>query len=155
MKFALLAMAALFPAAAYAECASGSVELRSDGGAVSRFAVEIADDALERARGLMHRESMPRSAGMLFVYARPQSVSFWMENTLIPLDLIFADDTGVVQHVHPDAKPLDRTPIPGGDDIFAVLEINGGLAERMGIKPGTQMRHPAFDSATAIWPCTE
>lgn len=153
MKAALALAALLMPAAALAECRADAVELRGDGGH-ARFSVEIADDAAERARGLMHRESMPRSAGMLFIYEQPQSVSFWMENTLIPLDLVFLDRTGTVRHVHENAVPLDRTAIPGGDDILAVLEINGGLARRMGIAPGTQMRHPAFGD-NAVWPCAE
>lgn len=153
MKAALALAALLMPAAALAECRADTVELRGDGGS-ARFSVEIADDAAERARGLMHRESMPRSAGMLFIYEQPQSVSFWMENTLIPLDMVFLDRTGTVRRVHENAKPLDRTAIPGGDEILAVLEINGGLARRMGIAPGTQMRHPAFGEA-AVWPCAE
>ncbi len=58
--------------------------------------------------------------------------------------MIFADHQGVVQHVHHNAVPLDLTPIPGGDGIYAVLEINGGLAARYGISKGSQMRHQIF-----------
>ncbi len=92
---------------------------------------------------------------MLFVYDRPQSVSFWMRNTLIPLDMIFADETGLVRRVHSNAIPLDETPIFGGSQILAVLEINGGLAEQFGISAGTLLQHPAFDQSTAAWPCDE
>ncbi|WP_090058898.1 DUF192 domain-containing protein [Celeribacter neptunius] len=120
----------------------------------ARFSVEIADDAGERALGLMNRPEMARSHGMLFVYEKPQPVSFWMANTLIPLDMIFTDQHGVVTRVHSEAVPLDRTPIPGGDAVFAVLEINGGLAEAMGIMPGDVLRHPAFGAAAAD-PCAE
>ncbi|MCO6381641.1 DUF192 domain-containing protein [Oceanicola sp. 502str15] len=132
-------------------CESGEVRLRWDGGQ-ARFSVEIADDAGERSQGLMHRKSMARSSGMLFIYPRPAPVSFWMRNTLIPLDMIFLDARGVVQRVHSNAVPLDETPISGGDGILAVLEINGGLAKAFGIAPGAQMLHPAFGSAAA-WPC--
>ena len=107
---------------------------------------------MARSRGLMHRESMPRSAGMLFVYDKPQPVSFWMRNTLIPLDMIFMDETGVVQRVHDNAVPLDETGIKGGDDIQFVLEINGGLASRLGIVEGAELRHPAI-GLNAAWPC--
>jgi hypothetical protein len=146
-----LALAVAGGMAAAGPCREDAVWLRGDWGE-ARFSVEVADDPEERAQGLMFRESLPESAGMLFVYERPQPVAFWMENTLIPLDMIFLDVTGTVHRVHSNAIPGDRTPIPGGREIFAVLEINGGLAEEMGIAPGTEMRHPAFGEAAA-WPC--
>ena len=153
MKF--LASAAIAACAAAqsvaAACSDAQVFLRGDWGQ-ARFSVEVADDANERAQGLMFREHIASSAGMLFVYERPQPVSFWMRNTLIPLDMIFIDRAGVVKRVHSNAVPLDETPIPGGNDIFAVLEINGGLAEQMGIVVGSELRHPAF-GAEAAWPC--
>lgn len=139
------------PAAA---CAPGVAELRGPSSA-ARFNVEIADTDAERAQGLMNRRHLPASSGMLFVYDRPQPVAFWMKNTLIPLDMIFLDARGVVQRVHENARPLDETAIPGGREIFAVLEINGGLARRLGIRPGTEMRHPAFAPDTAAWPCPD
>lgn len=135
-----------------ARCAPGSLEVRGDWGQ-ARFSVEVADTDDERARGLMHRESMPMSAGMLFIYDRPQRASFWMRNTLIPLDIIFADQTGVVQHVHHEAVPLDETPIPGGDSIKYVLEINGGLARAMGISHGSELRHSDMMQESANWRC--
>ena len=134
------------------ECADDRIDLRGDWGS-ARFTVEVADDPEELARGLMFRESMPASAGMLFVYQRPEQVSFWMRNTLIPLDMLFAGADGVVRRVHAEAKPLDETLIPGGNDIQYVLEINGGLAERLGIEPGTEMRHPRIGQAAA-WSCS-
>jgi len=133
-------------------CDQQLVQLRGDWGQAS-FVVEIADDRAERSQGLMNRESMPRSAGMLFVYEQPQPVSFWMENTLIPLDMIFVDPTGLVTQVHENARPLDRTPIPGGDRVLYVLEINGGLAGVLGIAAGSQMRTPLVDRDIAVWPC--
>lgn len=150
----LLAALALIvvPGAAWSACQPDQVTFRTDGGTV-RFSVEVADDAAERAQGLMFRESLPRSAGMLFIYERPQTASFWMRNTLIPLDLIFMDASGTVRSVHPDARPHDETPIPGGDDILAVLEINGGLASRLGIGEGSVMQSPLLESSNAAWPC--
>lgn len=139
-------------AARAAGCAPDLVWLKGGWGQ-ARFAIELADDPEERARGLMFRDSLPRGAGMLFVYEYPQRADFWMKNTLIPLDILFADRAGVVTRVHHRAEPGDLTPIPGGDAVFAVLEINGGLAERYGIAPGTVLRHPAFDGGPAAWPC--
>lgn len=90
---------------------------------------------------------------MLFVYERPQRAVFWMRNTLIPLDMIFADATGTVTHVHANAVPLDESRIDGGNDVVFVLEINGGLSEQLGIGPGSQLRHPSVQPDTAAWPC--
>ena len=118
-----------------------------------KFVVEIADDPAERSQGLMFREEMPRGAGMLFVYDRPQRASFWMKNTLIPLDLLFVNRRGKITHIHADAIPGDLTPIEGGRRVLAVLEINGGLAEDYGITVGSEMRHPVFEDGPALWPC--
>ena len=137
---------------AQAQCRADQVELRWDGGQ-ARFAVEVADDEASRSRGLMFRESLPQSAGMLFVYDSPRRATFWMKNTLIPLDMVFADAAGRVTHVHANAKPQDVTTIDGGEGVKLVLEINGGLAGRLGIKPGAEMRHPAI--ADPAWSCAE
>ena len=137
--------------AALADCEPGRVDLRGDWG-TARFSVEVADDPQERSVGLMRRESLPRSAGMLFVYERPQRAVFWMKDTLIPLDMIFMDEAGTVTHIHENARPLDLTGIDGGDSVRFVLEINGGLARRLGIAEGSQLRHPAIGDAAA-WPC--
>ena len=148
----LVCALAVSPGVAAAACSEDRLELRGDFGSV-RFRVVVADTPQARAQGLMHVPEMPRLSGMLFVYERPQSVSFWMENTLIPLDMIFADETGVVRRIHENAVPLDRTPIPGGDDIQYVLEINGGMAATLGLSEGDQMRHPAIAQDLAAWPC--
>ncbi|MFX0540496.1 DUF192 domain-containing protein [Roseovarius sp. S4756] len=152
-QLAVACWLALVGTAALAEeCRPDVVQLRGDWGQ-ARFAIELADDEAERAQGLMHRESLPQSGGMLFVYPETRTVGFWMKNTLIPLDMIFVDATGTVARVHSNAVPGDLTPIMGGADIKAVLEINGGLAERLGIAPGTQMRHPSFVEDRAAWKC--
>ncbi|WP_424986561.1 DUF192 domain-containing protein [Microbulbifer sp. S227A] len=133
-------------------CREDHVRMRGPWGEAA-FAVEVVDTPRTRAQGLMFRESLPRGAGMLFVYEAPRPASFWMKNTLIPLDMIFVDQTGTVKHVHHRAIPGDLTSIEGGAGILAVLEINGGLARSYGIKPGSQMQHPAFADGPAIWPC--
>ena len=134
------------------ECAPDIVHLQGDWGR-AQFSVELADDPQEQSRGLMHREAMPLSAGMYFVYASPRRTSFWMRNTLIPLDMLFVDASGVVTHIHHEAQPLDETPIPSEGEVLAVLEINGGLAARLGITKGTQVRHPAHADWSPAWPC--
>ena len=147
---AALALGLAPAGAAWAECSDTRVALRGAWGEAS-FTVEVADDLAERSQGLMNRSQMPRFAGMLFVYDRPQQVAFWMKNTLIPLDMIFADARGTVRKVHANAVPGDLTPIPGGDDVQYVLEINGGMAAMLGIGPGTELQHPSVSNAA--WPC--
>ncbi|MEO0936881.1 MAG: DUF192 domain-containing protein [Pseudomonadota bacterium] len=139
----------LFADVAAAACREDTIRLRGDWGA-ARFTVEIADEPAEQQRGLMFRETMPASAGMLFVYETPRPMSFWMRNTLIELDMIFIDAAGIVQHIHHRAQPRDETVIDGGRGL-AALEINGGLAQRMGITVGTQVQHPRLPDA--VWSC--
>ncbi len=151
----VLTLTGLSATATYAQCVEDRVELRGDWGS-ARFRVAIADEPRERSQGLMRVEDMPRLSGMLFIYERPQRVSFWMENTLIPLDMIFMTEQGLVRRVHSNAVPLDRTPIPGGsDDILYVLEVNGGVAADFGITEGSQMRHLTIPDDIALWPCGE
>jgi uncharacterized membrane protein (UPF0127 family) len=118
------------------------------------FTVDVADDDASRAQGLMHVERLPMSRGMLFVYDRPQRMSFWMRNTLIELDMIFVDAFGEIRHIHHRAQPLDETPISPGDMLLTgALEINGGLAARLGVQVGDVLRHPRFVSRTEPWVC--
>ncbi len=140
-------------AGAQQDCPQGRVTI-TGGFGTAAFNVDVAADEASRAQGLMHVEAMPLSQGMLFVYDRPQRMSFWMRNTLIELDMLFLDGAGVVRHIHHRAQPLDETPIsPGEMQLTGVLEINGGLARRLGIAVGDVLRHPAFVSAEAPWSC--
>ena len=144
---------AIWGAAAVAQaCVEDKVFLRGEWG-TAQFNVELADDPQEQAMGLMHRESLPLSSGMYFVNQRPRPTSFWMRNTLIPLDMLFISAEGVVTRIHHNAVPLDETAIDGGSEVFTVLEINGGLAERLGITEGSEVRHPAHTDWSPVWPC--
>jgi hypothetical protein len=100
------------------------------------FQAEIADDPSERQKGLMFRTSMDEHDGMLFLFPDETQRSFWMRNTLIPLDMIFirADRTilGVVENAEP--RTDTSRSVPGGSQF--VLEINGGLSARLGIAAG-------------------
>lgn len=138
------------PAAFAADCAPDVADLR-DPDTTLRFRVEVMDTPEERAQGLMNRESLAKFSGMLFVYDSPQPVAFWMKNTLIPLDMLFFDDQGRLTRIKSRARPLDETPVMGGDNVRYVLEINGGLAEELGIDLGAELRHPAIEGAA--WSC--
>lgn len=149
---AILLALALLPGRAIAACDEDMLDLRWSGG-TAHFEVEIADDPAERATGLMHRATMPSSSGMLFVYDSPRMVSFWMKDTLIPLDMLFIDARGVVRAIRENAVPQDLTPIPSGQEVQFVLEVNGGLSARLGIEPGAEMRYLLIDPAQAAWLC--
>lgn len=138
--------------AGFAACALDRVEIKG-ARSTSAFTIELADDAGERAIGLMNRESMPKFSGMLFVYDTPGAPAFWMKNTLIPLDMLFITPRGRIQHIEANTVPHDETPRRGGGGVLAVLEINGGLSEQLGIKPGDVLRHPAFSAFDPLWPC--
>jgi hypothetical protein len=108
--------------------------IRSKSG-VHRFNVEVAATAQQQETGLMFRRSLAPNHGMIFPYDPPQDVAFWMENTLIPLDIIFIRADGTIARIT-KAKALDRTPLPAGEPIAVVLEIRGGRAAELGIREG-------------------
>jgi uncharacterized protein len=140
LSIAALVFLAL-PAFGQAGCAEGRVLVQT-GAQTHAFSIELADTDATRAQGLMNRPFLPSAAGMLFAYPAPQRAQFWMANTLIPLDMIFAAPDGTILGVHANAIPHDRTTIDGGAGVQYVLEINGGLAARLGIKAGGALHHP-------------
>ena len=117
------------------------------GGRELKFEVDLALNDIERARGLMFRKSLGPYEGMLFDFHQEQLVSFWMKNTLIPLDMIFIAADGTIRHVHSNAVPLSTDSIPSKFPVRAVLEINGGSAKLLGIKPGDKVKQAMFGNA--------
>lgn len=130
-----------------AAAADHLVEIRTADGRRLLFDVEIADAPQERSRGLMFREYMPVDAGMLFIFPEERERSFWMRNTLITLDIIYFDADGRYVSAAERAVPLDETGLPSAGPAQYVLEINGGLAELVGIGPGATLRSDALESA--------
>ena len=108
------------------------------------FEVELATTPAQRSRGLMERGDLAPHAGMLFVFETPREASFWMKNTLIPLDLLFIDATGRIVRIAANATPLSEAPIPSGEPVKGVLEIAGGRAAEAGIAVGDRVLHPSF-----------
>ncbi|TAJ88584.1 MAG: DUF192 domain-containing protein [Reyranella sp.] len=117
------------------------------GGREIKFDVELALDDTQRARGLMFREKLGPYEGMLFDFYKEAPVSFWMKNTLIPLDMVFIAADGTIKSVHANAVPHSTETIPSQFPVRAVLEINGGSAKLLGIKPGDKVLHPIFGNA--------
>jgi uncharacterized membrane protein (UPF0127 family) len=126
-----------------AEATNGELTVVSTSGKHS-FKVEVVSTPEKMAQGLMYRKSLPEDAGMLFDYGRPQPTSFWMKNTLIPLDMIFIAADGRIVNIHERAVPLSLDPIPSQGPVRGVLEVNGGTVAKLGIKPGDRVLHPIF-----------
>ena len=105
------------------------------------FDVEVVDTPESRAQGLMFVTELADDAGMLFDFKEERPVSFWMMNTFIPLDMIFVGADGVIKTIHVNARPHDTTSIPSQLPVQFVLEIPGGVSEKLGIKPGDTMEH--------------
>jgi uncharacterized membrane protein (UPF0127 family) len=140
-RFGTNALATGYLILAIAACASGPRVRISDANGTSKTVVrvEIADTAAARAVGLMYRQHLAENAGMLFVFKQPQQLSFWMKNTEIPLDMIFAGADGTVAGVIVNAEPFSERQLSVAGDSQYVLEVNGGFAQRHGIKPGDRL----------------
>jgi len=122
-----------------------TVEIASKSG-VHVFSVEIADNDAERARGLMYRKELPEGQGMLFDFHREQEVSFWMQNTYIPLDMVFIRADGRILRIAENTEPLSTKLIPSGGPVRAVLEVIGGTTRKLGIAPGDRVASPIFNA---------
>ena len=106
---------------------------------VHKFIVEVPRTPEEQARGMMFRQSLAPDRGMLFPHEPPREASFWMENTLIPLDLIFIRPDGTIARIEANAVPLSRDQIKSGEIVGAVLELAGGRAAELGLAPGDRV----------------
>ncbi|MEH6409719.1 MAG: DUF192 domain-containing protein [Hyphomonas sp.] len=139
-------IASLFAAAfflaqgAFAQLETGPLEIDT-GDSVHKFTVELANDAEEIRTGLMDRATMAPNAGMLFDFGQPREASMWMKNTLIPLDMLFIAPDGKVLAIARNAVPGSLRTIGPGVPVKAVLELNGGRSEALGIEPGDMVRH--------------
>ena len=149
VAFWALVIGALFSLAACSEPAGETVgdttrlSIETSGGPV-RFEVEFANTPESREQGLMFRESLPSGTGMLFDFGAPREVTMWMKNTLIPLDMIFIREDGVIHRIAANTVPLSLATVASEGPVTGVLEIIGGDAERLGIAPGDRVRHPMF-----------
>lgn len=98
-----------------------------------RFNVEVARTDAEQDKGLMFRTSLPADGGMLFPFEKPRIGSFWMKNTLIPLDMIFIRADGSIDRIAENTIPESLEPVVSGGEVSAVLELAGGTAARLEI----------------------
>ena len=136
---AFLALSASFSQAAE----KSVVEIVTKTG-VHSFSVEVVDNDADRAKGLMHRRSLPEGTGMLFDFHREQDVSFWMQNTYIPLDMIFIRADGRIHRIAENTVPLSLEQVPSRGPVRGVLEVIAGTSRKLGIAPGDRVAHPIF-----------
>ena len=140
---ALVALLLLLPAACQAgqsettKSASGlsvvPLEIRTAAGKAHAFKVEVARTESEQARGLMFRESLAPDAGMIFPMDPPRPASFWMKNTVIPLDMIFVRADGSIDRIAENTIPESLEPVVSGGEVAAVLELAGGTSAKLGL----------------------
>lgn len=109
------------------------------------FTVEIAHSEEEKARGLMYRRLFPKNRAMLFVFAPEERViTMWMENTPLPLDMVFTDKRGKITYIYYNAAPFSRNLISSLHPVSYVIELNAGQAAAKGLKAGQKVLHPVI-----------
>ena len=111
---------------------------------VHAFSVEIAQTEAERSKGLMYRKELPEGQGMLFDFQRDQDVAMWMQNTYIPLDMIFIAGDGRIVNIAENTVPLSTRIVSSARPVRAVLEVIGGTTRKLGIAPGDRVAYPIF-----------
>ena len=140
----LVVIGLLLPSAGHAESTLEKVIIETASGDVT-FDVEVMRTEEERQRGLMARAYLPEMRGMLFDFGQPQEVRMWMKDTSLPLDMLFIRADGTIARIT-RGEPFSTRTLPSGEPVLGVLEINGGLSTRMGIKEGALVRHKLFGS---------
>jgi len=111
----------------------------TSGAKTRAFTVEIAGSSMEQAKGLMFRTELADTAGMIFPFAEPRVASFWMKNTVIPLDIIFIRSNGTIESIAENTIPYSTAPVAAGEPVTAVLELRGGLTAELGISAGDKV----------------
>jgi uncharacterized protein len=145
LRFTALLLFGLLVAAGPARPAGlQTLEIASKTG-VHVFSVEVVDNDADRAKGLMFRKELPEGKGMLFDFHSEQNVSFWMENTYIPLDMLFIRGDGRILSIAENTEPLSTRIIPSGGPVRLVLEVIAGTARKLGIAPGDKVASPILN----------
>ena len=111
----------------------------SSAGKKHKFTVEVAGTVEEQAQGLMFRQKLAPDEGMIFPFPEPRPASFWMKNTVIPLDIIFVRSDGTVESIAANTTPYSLEPVRSGEAVAAVLELAGGRAAELSIDAGDKV----------------
>jgi len=136
-------LVAAFPAWALETFKTAELTILSAGGP-HKFTIELALTEGQREQGLMFRRNMAPDAGMLFDMSLPTNITMWMKNTFIPLDMLFLDPAGRIVDIHERAVPQSTDIISTRVPARYVIELNGGTAERLGIKVGDRATSPSI-----------
>lgn len=144
LRASLTAIVAFLLLAVAAVADDGRLTIKT-AAAEHQFTMEVVDTPESRAKGLMFRTALAPDAGMLFDFKESRQVSFWMQNTLIPLDMLFIRQDGTIANIHVNAKPLDPTSIPSDGPVQFVFEIAGGRSVELGIKAGDRVIHDRIE----------
>jgi Uncharacterized conserved protein len=142
----LVSMVAATRVAFSFETSSQPLSIATANGPVE-FTIELAVTPEERSQGLMHRETMDADHGMLFVFDQTRPVSMWMKNTILPLDMLFIDETGEIAGIAANTVPFSESIVSAPRPVRYVLELNAGVAAKKGIAPGDRVSHPALTIA--------
>ena len=132
----------------FAESYIKNLEIINDTGKLIQYHVEIAKTSEEQAEGLMHRLELKKNEGMLFLFDNEKKASFWMKNTLIPLDIIFINKNGSINKIYKNSKPKSLKRIKSKGKVLAVLEINAGEANKNNIGNGSFIDLEKFISSS-------
>ncbi|MCB0727240.1 MAG: DUF192 domain-containing protein [Ignavibacteriae bacterium] len=108
---------------------------------LKKIEIEIAENDAERTQGLMYRKSMDDTKGMLFIFQREEPQSFWMKNTIIPLDIIYVNSKREIVKIYKNTTPFSENSLPSGKPATYVVEVAGGYTDRYGIKEGDLIRY--------------
>lgn len=140
----MLTMVACDQPSSAAQKSPNQMTIVTAGGKRHDFKIELALTPIQQQNGLMYRTEMAADAGMLFYFSEEAPRAFWMKNTLIPLDMIFIKKDGRILNIHENAIPNDLTSIPSDGPVVAVVELNGGITRKLGIKAGDKIDHILF-----------
>ena len=135
-----------FQAAAEEKLDTQPLTIVTKDGKSHAFTVERAVTPRQREQGLMNRAEMAEDRGMLFAFGETRQVFMWMKNTYIPLDMLFIAKDGKVRTIKENAEPLSEAIIDSGGPIDYVLELNGGAAKRLGLRPGNRIENELIQS---------
>lgn len=113
----------------------------------ARLNVEVAADDTSRMRGLMFRTQLAPNAGMLFDFHDEHFRSFWMKNTILPLDMVFIRGDGTISSIAVHTTPYSEKNVDSREPVRAVLEINAGRAAALGLSPGEKAHNAIFGDA--------
>jgi uncharacterized membrane protein (UPF0127 family) len=145
-KLAVLFFFLLLPASVFAEAVTYPVAplaIITREGKIN-FTVEVATTEEQHENGLMFRKNLPQDHGMIFIFTPVKQVNFWMKNTLIPLDMLFVDNQGIVTQIAANAEPESTALISSTSEVRAVIELAGGTAAQDHIAKGDKVIYPIF-----------